>query len=161
MKDEWKDLNLAELLDLLEPVPEPPQVSMMPQTQGWIWLGAVLLVVLVLAARYFLKRWRGNAYRRQALRELRAGAGDVPSLAALVRRTALAAYPRSEIAGLHGRDWLTFLDRAYGGDEFSTGAGRLLASAPYRTGDKVGGQTLESLHKLVAIWIRRHGGPVS
>jgi len=161
MRDEWKDLNLVELLDLLQPVPEPPPVSMMPQTEGWIWLGAILLIALALAVRHFLKRWKQNAYRRQALRELSACAGDVDCLAGLVRRTALAAYPRNEVASLYGRDWLAFLDRTYGGHEFTAGVGQVLASAPYRAGDRLGRNDLLFLRELVATWIRAHGGPGS
>src|SRR5262245_3171457 len=43
------------------------------------------------------------------------------ALALLVRRTALAAFPRQEVASLAGPAWLAFLDRSYGGHEFSQG----------------------------------------
>lgn len=158
MKDAWKDLNLVELLDLLEPVPEPPPVLMTPQTAGWIWLGAVLLAAIAVALRHFLKRWCANAYRRAALRELGACSGDVACLAALVRRTALATYPRSDVASLHGRDWLVFLDRSYDGDAFENGAGQVLARVPYEPGADISGDTRRSLRALVETWIRRHGG---
>ena len=52
-------------------------------------------------------------------------------LSLLVRRTALAAFPREQIAPLSGAAWLAFLDRSSGGTEFSRGPGRWLASAPY------------------------------
>jgi len=158
MTDAWDQLNLVELLDLLEPVPEPPPISMMPQTEGWIWLGAVLLIGTGAAIRHILKRRRRNAYRRAALRELQACSGDVAGLAGLVRRTALAAYPRKEVASLHGRDWLVFLDRSYGGDAFENGAGQLLGQGTYGKGVGTGEDTLRSLRQLVETWIRRHGG---
>ncbi|MBN8910366.1 MAG: DUF4381 family protein, partial [Rhodospirillales bacterium] len=52
-----------------------------------------------------IARWRRNRYRRAALRELgrlpRTG-NVVPALAALLKRTALAAFPRERVAALTG-----------------------------------------------------------
>jgi len=83
---------------------------------------------------------------------------DVTSaLALLVRRTALAAFPRQEVASLAGPAWLAFLDRSYGGDGFSHGAGRVLSLSPYepqRSG--AGGADMRPLIDLVHRWIRNH-----
>ena len=67
----------------------------------------------------------------------------------LVRRTALAVFPRETIAPLTGTAWLAFLDRSYGGDEFSQGAGRWLVSAPYQQ-TAPGRDELNALLGLVA-----------
>lgn len=154
MSEDLTKLNLVELLDLLEPVPEPTPVSLWPQTTGWIWLGLALLA----AAVWIVRRWRrqrhANAYRRAALQEI-ATAGNNPAVVAqILRRTALSAFPRSEVAGLHGEDWLSFLDRTYGGNGFLQGPGRLLAVAPYA-------QSVEAadLAPLAAEWVRRHHRP--
>ena len=50
----------------------------------------------------------------------------------LIRRTCLARYPRADVAGLTGEAWLAFLDETGRTREFSTGAGRVLVSAPYQ-----------------------------
>ena len=73
----------------------------------------------------------------------------------LVRRTALAAFPRESVAPLAGLAWLAFLDRSYGGQGFSEGAGRLLANAPYQRAvpDR---EQLRALAALVRQWIRGH-----
>lgn len=151
MHEEWKGLSLAELIDLLEPVPEPAPISMAPQTMGWVWLGLMLLVLGAALVWMFLRRWRRDAYRRAALAELGNTAQDASSLAHLVRRTALAAYPRSAVASLIGDKWLTFLDDAYGGSGFSNGPGKVLATAPYQ--EEPAG---EPLRLLVKEWIKRH-----
>lgn len=153
MKEEWKGLGLAELIDLLEPVPEPLPVSMVPQTAGWIWLGLMLLgsfIFLLIRIRQFRRR---SAYRREALRELARCGDDPVALAVLLRRTALAAYPRTVVASLFGEDWLKFLDQAYGGNGFTSGPGRLLGTLPYESGDGAG---KDGLNPLVGEWIRRH-----
>lgn len=151
MNEEWKGLSLAELIDLLEPVREPAPISMAPQTIGWVWLGILVLVIAALLIWRFVQHRRRNAYRRAALAELAKSATDASALALLVRRTALAAYPRSSVASLFGETWLTFLDRAYGGNGFSSGPGKVLATAPYQaeTAD-------EPLRQLVKVWIENH-----
>ncbi|WP_420332310.1 DUF4381 domain-containing protein [Roseibium sp.] len=151
MNEEWKGLSLAELIDLLEPVPEPAPVSMAPQTIGWVWLGLIVFVLVAALVWYLARRWRRNAYRRAALAELAHSAPDTSSLALLVRRTALAAYPRSSVASLFGETWLVFLDKAYGGSGFSNGPGKVLATAPYK-----GETTDEPLRQLVKEWIEKH-----
>ncbi len=118
---------LAGLID----IPLPALVSLWPQT----WTSRIAIVVLVgglIATVWWLaRRHLANRYRHAALAELERLGSDVPALALLVRRTALAAFPRTEVATLSGVDWLSFLDRSYGGTGFSQGPGRALADAPY------------------------------
>lgn len=124
-----KSVTLIDLLDrLLEPA-EPPPVSMMPQTWGWLVMAAIMVIILGYVA---WRRWlahQANAYRREALRAIGNAAGDATIIAAIVRRTALTAYPRSDIACLSGSEWLRFLDEKTGGNSFSSSPG--FALAPY------------------------------
>jgi hypothetical protein len=159
----------AQALEKLHDVVLPPPVSMTPQTAGWYVLfalaGLLLLVTCVALAR---KRLR-NRYRREALRELaalEAGAGDgaarnaaLRALPGLLRRTALAVWPRDEVAPLSGDAWLTFLDRTYGGDGFAKGPGKLVALAAYepdRDLAGIGEKDAREAFALAGEWIRRH-----
>jgi len=152
MNDDLSGLDLVELLARLEPVAEPAPVSLLPQTAGWACAGAALLFVLIRYGYRLVTRYRENAYRRAALRALTDAGDDPAAIAAILRRTALVAYPRAEVAGLFGDDWLRFLDARYHGAEFLTGTGRVLASAPYQSGEipAVG------LGQLAATWVRGH-----
>ena len=151
MNEEWKGLNLPQLIDLLEPVPEPEAISMVPQTAGWIWLALAVLAGIALAAwRFYLWR-KKTAYRREALAALATCGDDPHQLADLLRRTALTAYPRAEVASLHGRDWLAFLDKTYGGNAFLDGPGQCVADTPYRRQVETSG-----LAPVVRKWIRTH-----
>jgi hypothetical protein len=71
----------------------------------------------------------------------------------ILKRTALAAYPRKHVAGLEGVDWLRFLDSTSGGKEFTEGAGRSLASSQYRRNADVEEDALGALAKK---WIITH-----
>lgn len=152
MSEDLSKLNLVDLLDRLEPIPEPPAVSFWPQTAGWIWAVLGLVGLAFVCIRWGLRIHRASAYRRAALRELAAAGSDPAAIAHVIRRTALAAFERSRVAALHGEAWLAFLDRSYGGNGFQNGPGRIIASAPYRDAPETGG-----LADLAADWIRCHG----
>jgi hypothetical protein len=141
----------------------PAPVSWWPPAPGW-WVLAVLLLVLVgTGAWLLLRRRRRRAAARRAQEELLAlraalGSGGDPAafvrgLSRLLRRFALARFPRQEVAGLTGADWLAFLDANGGGGRFRNGPGRLLTEAPYRaTGDI----PAEDLADLARDWILRN-----
>jgi hypothetical protein len=143
-------------------IPLPAEVTLWPQT----WPSRILLVVvavgLILGALWALHLWRVNRYRRDALSELariEAGAATSTSaevsvaVASLVRRTALAAFPREQVASLTGAAWLSFLDRTGGRRSFSEAPGRVLEISVYRqTPDVESGELI----KAVRSWIKQH-----
>lgn len=144
-------VNLVDLMDMLVEPPEPQPVSMLPQTGGWVVLGILLALALCWAIWRGVKHWRANAYRRAALVELSAAGDDPAVIAAILRRAALAAWPRARVAGLTGADWLGFLDASGGSNQFRDGPGAALARAPYS-----GEQQVPGLSKLAADWVRAH-----
>lgn len=148
---------VAGLIDF----PLPQEVSLLPQTWPSRIAIALTAAAIVLASWRLLRWYLVNRYRREALAELDAIRHATPpdqlaiQLSLLVRRTALVAFPRETVAPLAGPAWLAFLDRTSGGEAFSHGAGRLLASAPYRPGSSDPDQ-VEALADLVRRWIRTH-----
>jgi len=119
---------------------------------------------LIAAIIFLVRRWHANRYRRAALAELdhvlrsfseKDALSTADALALLVRRTALAIFPRETIAPLSGAAWLDFLDRSYDGHEFSQGAGRALGLAPYAPHSLAAGD-IAPLADLVRRWIRTH-----
>ena len=147
MKDD--PASLDRLHDLVVPPPGP----WWPPTPGW----AIVLAALALAARVLLLKaivaWQANRYRREALHLLDDPATKPEEWSALLKRTALAVWPREEVAGLTGRDWLAFLDRTAGMNEFSAGAGRAIESIAF---DPRAGGSVDELKAVVREWIQRH-----
>ncbi|MEM9393129.1 MAG: DUF4381 domain-containing protein [Pseudomonadota bacterium] len=152
MSEEFDGLGLVELIDLLEPVPAPPPISMVPQTQGWIWLGLFALFLAFRMARRAQRNHAANAYRRAALKEL-VDVGDDPArISGILRRAALEAFPRADVAGLSGSNWLDFLDNSFPGSGFRSGPGEVLSVAPYRDSP----EPVFGLNALAREWIRQH-----
>lgn len=133
MSEDLSALGLVELLDkLIQPTP-PPDISMAPATAGWIWLSVVTLIILGIVTSKLISRHRANAYRRSALSLLGQTSDDPIAIATLLRETALAAFPRNEVASLIGEDWLAFLDEAADKNLFvNSDSGKALIQSPYR-----------------------------
>lgn len=143
--------NLVDLMDRLIEPREPAPVSLMPETAGWAVLGVAMLAALLWGVRRLALRRRANAYRRAALAALDRAGDDPAAIAAILRRTALAAWPRERVAGLAGAEWLRFLDATGGAGAFSEPPGDALARAPYAEHAPVPG-----LKAVAARWVRRH-----
>ncbi|MEM6673733.1 MAG: DUF4381 domain-containing protein [Planctomycetota bacterium] len=103
----------APSLDRLHDIALPVPVPWWPPAVGWWFvLGALLLALAWFGAAAFA-RWRANAYRRAALRELESAA-DALAVAEVVRRTALASAPRETIAARTGDAWVDWLAERWG-----------------------------------------------
>jgi hypothetical protein len=134
----------------------PEAVGWWPLAPGWwVLLGVLAIGVLVLSRRAWL-RWRHDAARRIALRELERlerSYREAPNavllatrLSELLRRTMLAYSPRAQVAGLTGQEWLAWLDRGLGERLFTEGPGRSLQELPYRRADSaVPGRDVDGL----------------
>jgi hypothetical protein len=157
-------------LENLHDIVTPEAAGWWPLAPGWY---GVALLVLILSAWYVvrrLRRWRRNAYRREALAALallnaRSDRADgrasvLAEAATLLRRVALSAYPRTQVATLGGDRWLAFLDETGGRGEFAGGAGRVLLAAAYRPFEVPAPDAVEAALLLCERWIRRHrAGP--
>ena len=144
--------------------PLPLPISLWPQTWGSRLVIALTVMLLAVGLWRLLSRYRANAYRRAATRELAAieqaatGAAsgvDTNAIALLVRRTALVAFPRQKIASLTGSRWLSFLDASFGGEGFATGPGVVIGTAPYDP-RRVTSADAAPLIALVRRWIWAH-----
>lgn len=151
MNDDDTPTNLVDLIEQLQEPSPPDPVSLAPQTAGWWGLGALVLVALAYGVWRLLSHWRANAYRRAALRELALAGDDPAQVATILRRAALVAYPRRDVAGLTGSSWVSFL-RATG--QFPEAASQALIRAPYDPCTRADG-----LKQAAQDWLRSHRRP--
>lgn len=155
----YEGLNLPQLMELMHELEFPEPVPWMPETPGWWLLSGWLLAVLGLCVRQFVLRRRRNRYRREAMVELSAiqqqaetdPAAAAAAIAALLKRTALVAYPREQVASLFGSEWARFLTESANDDPVVAGAAGQISTAAYRA-DADGRPLLAPARR----WIRVH-----
>lgn len=154
--------SLSNLHDVVLPAP----VDLWPLAPGWYVAAAVAFALLLYLIRRGWQRWRRNRYRGQALRELErirqhAEGGGLDDVPVLLKRAALSAWPREQVAALTGRDWHHFLDESAGTDRFCSGAGVLLERLAYPSSAKRALSAAEEVTLLDAVgdWLKRHQAP--
>ncbi|MCV9965225.1 DUF4381 domain-containing protein [Pararhizobium sp. BT-229] len=158
--DPLTETALRSLKDIA--VPQP--VSWMPQTWGWALLAILLLAAATAVFILWLRRYRANAYRREALGLLDGIEQDLQNpatreqaihqLAEVLKRAALAGCGRTEVASLSGAAWVRFLDD-HGGSDAGHALNALLDDVEYQGGAHVDA-VAATLVPAARIWIRRH-----
>jgi cbb3-type cytochrome oxidase subunit 3 len=169
MADQPAQLDAATraTLQQLADISVPPAVSFVPQTWGWVALAILLLVAIIAIAYVRHRRREANRYRREALAELdrlefamRDDAGReqaVLALPPLLKRVALAAWPREAVAPMTGARWVEFLQGHAGSRPFPDAAGRLFEDIEYRVGGSpVGAEEAELFARAARQWIEGH-----
>jgi hypothetical protein len=146
----------------------PADVGWWPLAAGWYVVFTFLVLVFVFVSYRMLKRWFVNRYRRAAVRELQLlaqairndsnRAGNLRQIPLLLKRTALSAYPRAQVAALAGEGWHDFLDLKLGKPLFSETAGGVLDRVAYSTGelDEISGEQADILLDASRQWLRFH-----
>ena len=165
-----QSFSTANALEGLHGVLLPAPVRYTPQTIGWL---IVAIIVLAAVAWWGYRRyrfWLENRYRDVALTQLAllearvADAAErvaaLTELPVLVKQTALQRYPREQVAELSGKEWLMFLNKSYGGNDFTEGVGALLPSLAYQSPfvlEQIPDRKIDELLELLKNWIQTHG----
>jgi hypothetical protein len=159
---------LAKLADVVAPAP----VSFVPQTWGWAGLAIAVLALAV----WGLARWRAwraaNRYRVQALDELaqiegRLSRGEtaaaLAALPPLIKRAALAAWPRARVASLSQARWIAFLGQSESAaavqSEIAAPLSALLSEREYLPPEALAETSVEDAHactRAARKWIETH-----
>lgn len=154
--------SLSGLQDIfvLEPV-----APWWPLAPGWYLLAGLIILLAGWGLWRMRRRRRVRRYRVEALAELHAlrrDPGDpretVAAILVLLKRTALGAYPRIDVAGLNGAAWWRFLDQSGGKQRFSDGLGDFAENLVYAQQDldDSSKRDLRRLNQATEQWIRRH-----
>jgi hypothetical protein len=137
--------SLTGLRDII--VPDAP--PFWPPAPGlWVALGIVVLLAFLVAWRIYA-RVRQNAYRKAGL-QLLVEAETIHDISVALKRVALAAFPREEVASLYGDAWTTFLHVTCPRENFQA----LLEIDAASTAD-------QGLIELASTWIQHHRVPDS
>jgi len=146
----------------------PATVSWWPLAPGWNFLLGLLLIALAWSMYRLLRHRINNRYRRAALHELQLLSDRIRSreesdvslrqIPILLKRAALSAYPRKQVASLTGRDWFDFLNSTVSRPSFSESTVGTLNEIAYSCGklNAVDSQAREALLNASRHWLKHH-----
>ena len=152
---------LANLRD----VQIPPRLDRWELAPGWWFLSFLLTFFVFFLFWLFAKMHRNNKYRREALIELEAidlkrkKTGDdlvfLQETQTLLKRVALTAFPREQVAKLTDLEWINFLGRSSKTSRFEDPVAEVLIDDVYR--EKLE-QPLnhQAIKILLRFWIKNH-----
>lgn len=140
-------------LDKLHHYYQPAPPLWTPQTIGWYVLFVIIALLLFWFAVHVIRAWVRNRYRREALSELTTATPD--QFSTLLKRTALAAWPREKIASLSGDAWIDFLNSSAKNDLFHGLLGERIEEIALHQ-NIVSQEDEHTLRALTAEWIRSH-----
>lgn len=151
------------LLDNIAENKMPSAISWLPQTLGWKVLVAFLLILLLRKAYQSYKSYQKNAYRREALAWLSQCkiAHDIDMykhLPALLRKTALTAFNRSDICTLSGKDWENWLDQRCSKTNFTAICPDILYQLSFMPASSLSfkKEEYQTLMAQISLWIKYH-----
>ncbi len=143
-----------ELQDLRD-IRLPDPVSWWPPAPGW-WLLALLLMTLIvwslLRARRRRERRRAATAALGALQKINTDAAPdwLRQCQLILRRTALAYFPRQRVARLEGEAWLDFLRDTDADDRLI----EALAGNPWRPPQRLQDSDREHLLRACRRWVK-------
>jgi len=123
-------------------LPEP--ISWWPIAPGWWIIIAslfLLIAVIFIAKRIYISKQLKRDIKaeleniKQQFKQTQNKPQLAKSLSVLLRRASMSYYPKTDIAGLTGDHWLSYLDESNAnssaGYNFQSDIGKVLLSAPY------------------------------
>ncbi len=155
----------AALLNQLHDIHLPDPLGIWPLAPGWLVLITVVIASLVAIIGWGWYWHRHGKVKRAALRMLAeyeatyrntsATQSTTAAINELLKRVALAYFPRERVANLYGRDWLLFLNQTSKQLDFLSTEDALLVW-PYQAGQ---GHDLQRLFYLAREWIKQRRTP--
>jgi hypothetical protein len=154
-------MNNPGSLQNLNDIVAPAAAGWWPVAPGWYVVAGLFLAGLVIVALRQWRRWRRNRYRRLALEQLAVIRSDKEALSQLpqlLKRAALCAWPREEVASLSGAAWHRFLDETAGTGKFGQGAGELLDQLSYNSAGREAWDSpaRELVLDAAEFWLQHH-----
>lgn len=154
---------LVQLKDIHLPTP----VGWWPPAPGWVLISAGIFFLAMAIVYFTLKKHRNAMPKKKALillknyQQIYEREGNAALVSAgiseLLRRVALAYFPREQVASLKGREWLKFLNETGKGIDFNL-VKVMLLETPFKTEETM---DLRPLFQAAQLWIQQRRGPCS
>lgn len=156
--------SLQNLNDIVLPAP----VDWWPLANGWYVVSGIVLIAIAWFGYRWVQHWISNRYRRAALQELQLLVEDIQSevkrdsslrqIPILLKRTALSAYPRAQVASLSGQDWFGFLNSSVRNPLFTESTLSTLDTISYSRGElgEIDKPAITALLNASRQWLKHH-----
>ncbi len=147
----------------LGPILEPDPIQFSFDTPGWYFIGILLFLVCFFVAFRFVKNYKENAYRREAIQKLNKvnlfiSPNDLEqqlsTILTILRIVAFQTYGRKEVASLYGKSWLLFLESKAKNTRF-TKFEPIISRTIYEN-ERPDSKALNELMNLSKKWIQTH-----
>jgi hypothetical protein len=143
----------------LHEITSPEGISWFPQTLGWSFLIFGLFCLILILVYKQINRYLADTYRRTALdvlSQLPEENEAIRKIPQLLKRTALNAYSREQVAAKTGYDWECWLDEKCKYTEFSTQLSGVLHALSYSEKLELSPSQIIDLKNEVELWIKFH-----
>jgi len=156
--------SLQNLNDIVLPTP----VDWWPLANGWYVVFGIVLIAIGWVGYRLVQDWKSNRYRRAALQELQLLTKGIQSevdrdsslrqVPILLKRTALSAYPREQVASLSGKDWFGFLNASVRNPTFTESTFATLDTISYSRGElgEIDKTAITALLNASKQWLKHH-----
>lgn len=159
--------NTGQELQNLHDIHLPPAIGWWPIAIGWyILVGCIIIAsgLIFIACKNYDKRNKGkrialatlNSYQQEYLKNQDSQLGAA-RISELLKQVALIYYPRHQVAGLEGQDWINFLQETIKKEDVQQ-IQYLLLKTPYQPANK---DDITPLFKLARKWIQQRRGQCS
>lgn len=154
-----------DALTQLKDIHLPPDIGWWPLALGWYVLLFLSMLILGGFTRWWLKKRRNAIAKKQALALLDLYIAQYEStqdvqwacaqVTELLKRVALVYYPREQVAGLYGDEWLNFLTKTSKAIDFAP-VKTMLIDLPFKPSEA---QDIKPLMICAQKWIQQRGEP--
>ncbi len=153
-------------------ISNPETMHWFPLAEGWYFVIAVVAIFLSWKLFLVAKRYIANAYRRNALRQLKKINANfdngklnhrqyLQQLRQLLKATTLVIYQRHEVASLSGQQWAQFLNKKTDNTCFGEDVQGLLEHSTYQQQYEADADNLKIFSQCVARWLAHHHTPTA
>jgi hypothetical protein len=157
----------VDALTQLKDIHLPEAIGWWPLAPGWYVLIAVALMAVWYSADRLYKRHVHARAKKQALLLLQTYTAQYEQdhnaqltsarISELLKRVALAYFPREQVASTYGQAWIDFLNKTGKGVDFEPVKSMLLDS-PFKTKESL---NLKPLITRAQLWIKQRKAPCS
>ncbi len=138
----------------------------LPEVVNWwpiasIWWVILAFIIIIPVVYYYYRRWKRAHFVTIAIKQFsmietqykehQDSARFIKDISIFLRQCVMTLQPRKNTAAMTGSHWLKLLDNLGETDEFSSGSGSILLTAPYQLQPVA---NIDALQNLVKDWIK-------